>query len=107
MEITEVLRLSNYGFYLPRAPRRHESASVHVQIPGFGDDGERDGSMSTFTIPGQVEEEPDGCLVRIHLEDVHESLKGIPPTVTTKFLWATTTRTTKVTFTPFIEPNEE
>lgn len=106
MDVAEVLRRSNYGFYLPRAPRGHESASVHIQIPGFDDNGVLDNSMSTFTIPGEVEEEPDGCLVRIQLGEVHKSLKGIPPNVTLKILWTTTTRATKVRFTPFIEPDD-
>ena len=31
------------------------AAPVHVQFPGFDNDRERDDSMSTLTIPGEVE----------------------------------------------------
>jgi class 3 adenylate cyclase len=105
MDVADVKRRSNFGFYLPRAPRSYESASVHVEIPGFRQDGERDGSTSSLTIAGDVEEEPDGCLVRINLRDVHSALRSVPSTVTSKFLGLT--RKTKVKFTPFIEPSSD
>lgn len=105
MDIADVLRQSNYGFYLPRMPRTYESAWVNVQIPGIKN-GKRDGSMITFNIPGQVDEEPDGYVVHIQFADVHKRLKGIPHTATSKFLWATITHATKLQFTPFIEPND-
>lgn len=107
LKVEHVLRLSNFGFYLPRAPRAHETASVHVQIPIFDKVGKREDSTATFTIAGDVEEEPDGCLVRIKMRDVHESLTGVPQTVASKMLWTTMERATEVTFTPFIKPDDE
>lgn len=107
MELEKVLRLTNFGFYLPRRPRAHESALVLVEVPEFNKDGSPEGSILTYTIPGTVEEEPNGSLVRIRFEDIHKSIKRTPKTYTSKFLWSTKIKPTEVTFTPFIAPDDE
>lgn len=107
IEVEKVVRLTNFGFYLPRVPRAHERAAVHVRIPVFDEDGKPDDSSTTFTILGEVEEGPDGSLVRVPMNEVCRSLKGIPGVTTSKFIWVVTTKPTVVNFTPFIEPDEE
>jgi hypothetical protein len=105
LSVEEVLDLSTYGFYLPRAPHSYEVAAVHVEYPSFDKDGKRSKSISWFTIKGEVEEQPNGPIVRIPMKRVKECVKELPVTTTSKF-WGTTKKTT-VKFTPFCEPKEE
>lgn len=101
MSVADVLKREGFRFYLPRGPRTYESVSVHVEIPGF-DQGKLDKTVSTLTIQGDVDEEPNGWVVEIPFDDVRRRLKGIPPMV--KTFWGS--RPTTVKFTPYIEPGD-
>lgn len=104
MTLAKVRETRSYGFYLPRAPRSYESAKVYVQFPRFDKQGKREDSVSHLIIPGEVEEHPDGAVVYIQMKKVQESLKDAPVSTTSKILGIT--KTTRLTFRPFLEPAE-
>lgn len=105
LSVDEVRELSGYGFHLPRAPHSFEVAMVHVQRPTFDKQGRRNGSVTSFAVPGKVDIEPEGPVVRISMKRVIASLQDIPATTTSKILGIT--KKTWVTFTPFCMPAED
>jgi class 3 adenylate cyclase len=104
LTLAKVRENSGYGFHLPRAPRSYETAMVYVEFPTFDTQGEPEDSVSHLTIPGEVEEHPEGAVISISLQRVQDRLKDAPASITTKFLGRT--KATKVTFRSFIEPAE-
>ena len=100
LSLADIRDNSSYGFHLTRPPHSYEVAMVYVQFPVFDEDGKRKDSVSHRTIPGKVEEHPDGTVVYIPLKQIQDRLKNAPDT--TKFLGFN--KTTWVTFTPFLEP---
>jgi class 3 adenylate cyclase len=104
LSVSEVRESSSHGFYLPRAPRGYERTMVHVEYPTFNGDGKPSEAVRSFDMPGTVEEHPHGMLIYAALKRVQDSLASMPATYETTFLSFTKTKTTFVTFTPFIEP---
>jgi class 3 adenylate cyclase len=104
LTLAKVREITSYGFYLPRTPRSYENAKVYVQYPRFDKQGKREGSVSHLMIPGEVEEHPDGAVVYIPMKRVKDQLKDAPASTTSKILGMT--KTTQVTFIPFLEPAE-
>lgn len=102
LSVAEVMETPVYSFYLPRAPCSYEEAGVHVQHPSFDQEGNSNGSVHSFSMTGEVDERPAGPVVVLQMDEIKRSIKGIPPTTITKFLGRT--KTTYVTFTPYLAP---
>jgi len=104
MSVSETRASSRHGFYLRRVPHSYERVGVHVEYPLFDDAGKKKGTVSWLDVYGDYLEQPNGALVTIDLEAVKHRIRDIPESVTGKVLgW---TKTTRVNFTPFIEPSE-
>jgi hypothetical protein len=102
MSVADVRESSSHAFYLPRPPRSYECVGVHVEYPLFDKDGRPTGSVSWLEVDGKYLPQPNGSIVRIDLKEVKDCIKQLPATTTGKILgW---TKTTYVTFTPFLEP---
>jgi hypothetical protein len=102
LSLAKIRESSSYGFYLTRAPHSYEVARVHVEYPTFGKDGKPEDTIRSFDMSGRVEEHPNGSIVYIPLRKIRDSLIGAPATWVTSFLGIVKTKTTFITFTPFI-----
>jgi class 3 adenylate cyclase len=105
LSVDAVRESTAHGFYLPRAPRSYEVASVQVRCPIFDKQGKRSDSVSRFVLHGRVEETSDGSIIYVPFKEVQAALKDVPATTTSKILGMT--KTTFVTFTPFCAPKDE
>lgn len=103
LSVKEVRDSSSHAFYLPRPPRSYERVGVHVEYPLFDKNGKPKDSVSWLDVHGDYLQQPNGPLVIIDFKVVKDQIKQLPPTTTSKVLGFTHTKTTYVTFTPFLE----
>jgi class 3 adenylate cyclase len=104
LTLARIRELSSYGFYLPRAPHTYELAMVHIEYPTFDLQGKPTGSVHIMELPGRVEEHPGGVVIYVPLKRVQDALEDAPETSTKTLLGLTRTKTTFITFTPFLDP---
>ena len=102
LTVTEVRAGGPYGFWLSRAPRSFETASVLAAWDVFGRDGKRTGTQRHAEITGDVDEQPEGHLVSIMLEEVAERTRDLPTEVQGFFKM----KPVKIRFQAFLEPLE-
>jgi hypothetical protein len=107
MSVVEVRESSRHGFYLHRPPRSYERVGVHVEYPLFDKSGKPKDSVSWLDVYGEYLQQPNGSLVTIEFKAVKDRIKQIPASTTSKILGFTHTKTTYVTFTPFLEPIDD
>lgn len=107
LSLAEIRKNSSYGFYLPRAPHSYETAMMHVEYPDFDKEGKRTATVRSLDMTGRVEEHPNGPIVFVPLKRAQDSLSEAPETTAGTFLGFARTKTTYVTFTPFLEPGKD
>ena len=107
LSVAEVRKSSSHAFYLPRPSRSHERVGVHVEYPLFDKNPRPMHSVSWLDVYGDYFQQPNGSLVSIDFKAIKDRIKKLPATTTSKILGWTHTKTTYVTFTPFLEPIDD
>jgi class 3 adenylate cyclase len=105
LSVSEVRGSTAYSFWLPQAPRSYERTGVEVSYPDVDSEGRPTDTVRTFTIVGTSEERPEGFVVSVSFEAVHQKIKSLPDTWITRVLKIE--KNTLVTFTPFCKPVED
>jgi hypothetical protein len=103
LSVSKIREISGYGFHLPRQPHSYEAARVHVEYPNFDEQGKREDTIGHLELRGKVEDHPDGAVIYVGLEQVQRRIGKMPATTTSTFVGFTRTKTTYVTFYPYIE----
>ena len=81
LSMTEVRAGGSYGFWLPRAPRSFETASVLAAWEVLRRDAKTTGTRRHIEITGDVSEQPEGYVVNIMLDEVAERTRELPTEV--------------------------